>query len=562
MTAAEFDYVVVGGGTSGAALAARLGEAGKGTTCLLEAGGNDSHPFIHVPSFVAAAIHTKHLNWNFATVPQPGMAGRSIPVPRGKVLGGSGSINGMVYFRGHPTDYDDWADLGATGWSYAEVLPYFTRTENNEDFPASVFHGKGGPINVKVVEGPNALNYAFMDGLASLQFPACPDFNGPNSEGYGRRQGLMRAGRRESTSINMLRPAAKAGKVHVQTDAPVRRVLVENGRATGVELIDGRIVKARREVILCAGTVQTPQILMLSGIGPAKHLKEMGIEVVKDAPGVGGNYHDHVASPVHMETRDTTSYGLSLPALPRDIFHLFQYLLTRTGPLAGNVFESVAFLRTDPALKKPDIQFVFQPAKRLTTKVPFPVGHGYAISPVALYPKARGTLRLASADPSAAPMIDPKLLSEPGEIDSLVRAIRIARKVFASEAFAQYGGIEVAPGPDVQSDAEIDAYIRRTGYTVHHPVGTCRMGSDKDAVVDPELRFNGIKGLRIADASVMPKIIGGNTNAPCVMIAERAADFILGRKPLPAAVLPPESVARYKPGSKKTAPVKTKKKAA
>jgi choline dehydrogenase-like flavoprotein len=227
------------------------------------------------------------------------------------------------------------------------------------------------------------------------------------------------------------------------------------------------------------------------------------------------------------------------------------------------VFESVAFLRTDPALTKPDVQFVFQPAKRLTNlKIPFPIGHGYAISPVALYPKARGTLRLASADPSAAPSIDPKLLSEPGEIDSLVRAIKIARKVFASEAFAQYGGIEVAPGPEVQSDDEIDAYIRATGYTVHHPVGTCRMGSDKDAVVDPELRFNGIKGLRIADASVMPKIIGGNTNAPCVMIAERAADFILGKAPLPAADLPPESVARYKSGAKKAAPAKPKKKAA
>jgi choline dehydrogenase-like flavoprotein len=263
-----------------------------------------------------------------------------------------------------------------------------------------------------------------------------------------------------------------------------------------------------------------------------------------------------------METKNTTSYGLSLPALPRDIAHLFQYLLTRTGPLAGNVFESVAFLRTDPSLEKPDVQFVFQPAKRLTTKIPFPIGHGYAISPVALYPKARGTLRLASADPGAAPLIDPKLLSEPGEIDSLVRAIKIARKVFASEAFAQYGGIEVAPGPEVQTDDEIDAYIRQTGYTVHHPVGTCRMGSDKDAVVDPELRFNGIAGLRIADASVMPKIIGGNTNAPCVMIAERAADFILGRAPLPAAELPPESVARYKSGAKKAAPTKTKKKAA
>ncbi|HSG35250.1 MAG TPA: GMC family oxidoreductase N-terminal domain-containing protein [Sphingomonadaceae bacterium] len=547
MPAAEFDFVVVGGGSSGACLAARLGENEGTTTCLLEAGGHDTHPFIHVPSFVAAAIQRKPTNWNFATVPQPGMANRQIPVPRGRVLGGSGSINGMVYFRGHPTDYDDWSDAGCHGWSYREVLPYFTRTEHNENYPESVFHGHGGPINVKHVDGPNELNYAFMEGLASLQFPACPDFNGPNPEGYGRRQGLIGKGRRQSTSIQMLRPAAAAGKVHVQTDAPVKRVLVRDGRATGVELIDGRVISARREVILCAGTVQTPQILMLSGIGPGAHLQELGIDIVSDVQGVGANYHDHVASPLHMETSDPTSYGISWQALPRDVFWFIWYLATRKGPLAGNVFESVAFLRTDPSLSRPDVQFVFQPARRLTVKgVPFPVGHGYAISPVALYPKARGTVRLASPDPAAAPLIDPRLLGEPEDIHPLIRALKIARKVFASEAFAKYDGAEVAPGPKVQSDDELDAYIRETGYTVHHPVGTCRMGSDPEAVVDTQLRFNGIQGLRIADASIMPSIIGGNTNAPCVMIAERCADFILGRPPLPAAQLPPESVARYK----------------
>ncbi|KRA80347.1 GMC family oxidoreductase [Altererythrobacter sp. Root672] len=551
MAAAEFDYIVVGAGSSGAALAARLGEAADRTTCVIEAGGQDTHPFIHIPSFVAAAIGREATNWRFKTVPQPGMAGREIPVPRGKVLGGSGSINGMVYFRGHPTDYDDWSDAGATGWSYAEVLPYFTRTENNENYPESVFHGHGGPINVKHVDGPNALNFAFMDALASLQFPACPDFNGPNPEGYGRRQGLLRNGQRESTAKNMLRPALARGNIHVQTDAQVRRVLVENKRAVGVELTDGRVIKARHEVILSAGTVQTPQILMLSGIGPAAHLKDMGIEVVLDLPGVGENYHDHPASPMHMETADTTSYGLSWRVLPRDAWHLAQYLLTRTGPLAGNVFESVAFLRTDPTLDRPDVQFVFQPAKRLTNpKIPFPLGHGYAISPVALYPKSRGTVRLASADPGAAPVIDPHLLEHPDDIKPLIRALKIARAAFASEPFAEYEGTEFAPGPGVTTDEQFDKYIRETGYTVHHPVGTCRMGSDAGAVVDPQLRLNGIKGLRVADASVMPSVIGGNTNAPCVMIGERAADFVLGKKPLPAAELPPESVARYKPARK------------
>ena len=554
MVAAEFDYIVVGAGSSGACVAARLGEAADRTTCVIEAGGNDSHPFIHIPSFVAAAIGRKETNWRFATVPQPGMAGREIPVPRGKVVGGSGSINGMVYFRGHPTDYDDWSDMGCTGWSYAEVLPYFTRTEHNEDFPESVFHGKSGPVNAKLVPNPNKLNYSFMESLGTLQFPACPDFNGPNSEGYGRRQGLIRDGQRESTAKAMLRPALEKGNVHLQTGAQVARVLIEDGRATGVELTDGRTIRARRQVVLSAGTVQTPQLLMLSGIGPGEHLREMGIEVVKDVPGVGSNYHDHPASPLHMETNNPTSYGLSWKVIPRDIFHLFQYVLTRTGPLAGNVFESVAFLRTDPSLSRPDVQFVFQPAKRLThPKIPFPVGHGYAISPVCLYPKSRGTLRLASPDPAAAPVIDPHLLEEPEDILPLIRALKIARRAFATEAFAEYDGTEVAPGPECQSDEQFDKYIRETGYTVHHPVGTCRMGGNADSVVDPQLKFRGIDGLTIADASVMPSIIGGNTNAPCVMIGERAADFILGKPALPASELPPESVARYKPNKQQAA---------
>jgi choline dehydrogenase-like flavoprotein len=556
MGGGEFDYIVIGAGSAGAALAARLGEAADRTTCVLEAGGHDSHPFIHIPSFVAAAIGRAATNWRFATVPQPGMNGREIPVPRGKVLGGSGAINGMVYFRGHPRDYDDWADMGAAGWSYAEVLPYFTRTERNEDYPESVFHGKHGPVNVKLVENPNALNYAFMEALASLQFRACPDFNGPDPEGYGRRQGLIRNGRRETTAGAMLRPALARGNVHLQTDAQVARIVLEDRRAVGVELLDGRIIRARREVVLSAGTVQSPQILLLSGIGPAQRLREVGIEVLQDLAGVGGNYHDHVASPMHVETRDPTSYGLSFKALPRDMLHLVQYLATRKGPLAGNVFESVAFLRTDPSLERADVQFVFQPAKRLTVKnVPFPVGHGYAISPVALYPKSRGTLRLASADPHAAPLIDPRLLSEPEDVQPLIRALRIARAAFASPAFAQYEGTEVAPGPAAESDAELEAYIRETGYTVHHPVGTCRMGSPEDAaaVVDPQLRVRGIEGLRVADASVMPLLVGGNTNAPSVMIGERCADFVLGKPALPAAELPPESVARYKPRAQRAA---------
>jgi len=548
MTGIKYDYVVIGGGSAGAALAARLSERADRTVALLEAGGKDSHPFIHVPSFVAAAIGTKSLNWRFETVPQPGMAGRKIGVPRGRVIGGSGAINGMVYFRGHPTDFDTWSDMGARGWSYREVLPYFTRTENNEDFEPSVFHGRGGPVNVKYPAGSkaNPLNRVYLDALASLQFKRCTDFNGPDPEGYGFRQGLIRDGRRESTARAMLHPAMKRQNLTVITQAQAARIIMEGRRATGVRLIDGREIRARAEVILCAGAVQSPQLLLLSGIGPAAHLKAVGIDVVHDLPGVGGNYHDHVACPVHMETDNADSYGISWKAWPRDLLAGVQYLLTRTGPLASNVFESVAFLKSDPSLPKPDIQFVFQPAKRLTTKIPFPVGHGYAISPVALYPKSRGTLRLASNDPSAPPLIDPRLLSEEGDIEPLVRAIRIARNAFAAPSFAKYMGVEVAPGPDVQSDDELKAFIRSAGYTVHHPAGTCRMGAANDAasVVDPDLKVIGIEGLRVADASVFPLLIGGNSNAAAVMVGERAADKILGKPDLPPAVLPPESVGR------------------
>lgn len=540
----EFDYIVVGAGSSGAALAARLSEREDVTVAVLEAGGQDSHPFIHIPAAVAAAIGTKSINWRFETVPQPGMAGRRIGVPRGKVIGGSGQINGMVYFRGHPTDFDTWADMGAKGWSYREVLPYFTRNERNEDYPASVFHGKDGPVNVKLIRNPNQLNYDYMDALASLQFPRCDDFNGANSEGYGFRQGLIRDGQRESTARSMLHPAEKRRNLTVLTQAQVARINLEDKRATGVTLTDGRVIAARAEVVLCAGTVQSPQILMASGIGPAAHLRELGIPVLHDLPGVGGNYHDHVACPVHMETDVTTSYGLSWKALPRGMWNVLQYLYNRTGPLAGNVFESVAFLRTDPSLTKPDVQFVFQPAKRLTTKLPLPVGHGYAISPVALYPKSRGTLRLASGDVRDAPLIDPQLLAVEEDIEPLVRALKIARRAFAAPSFAKYDGVEVAPGPDVQSDADIKTFIRQAGYTVHHPCGTCKMGVDKDAVVDPDLKVHGIAGLRVADASVFPMLVGGNTNAPAVMIGERGADKLLGKAPLPAADLPPESVAR------------------
>lgn len=539
-----FDFVIVGGGTAGAALAARLSEERGATVCLLEAGGTDIHPAIHIPGAVAAAIASKRLNWRFSTEPQPAMDNRRIPVPRGRVIGGSGAINGMVYFRGHPRDYDDWERAGAAGWNYRNVLPYFTRSEHNEDFPASVFHGKDGPVNIRAARRPNPLNHSFMDALAGLQMHHNPDFNGPDSEGYGLRQTMVRAGRRESTARSMLRPAMRRPNLTVLTRARAARILLEGRRAIGVALVDGREVRARREVILTAGAIQSPQLLLLSGIGPGAHLRAVGIEVAHDLPGVGGNLHDHVASPVHMETAVADSYGLSWKALPRGLWNLIEYAAARTGPLAANVFESVAFLKTDPAADRPDVQLVFQPARRLTTRLPLPIGHGYGLSPVALYPKSRGRLSLASSDPLAAPRIDPNLLSEPDDIMPLIRGVKLARSIFATAPFVRYRAHEALPGEAVQGDAAIAAHIRAHGYVVHHSCGTCRMGDDPSAVVDPALRVRGMEGLRVADASVFPSIIGGNTNAPTLMVAERAADLILGRPLLPAAVLPNDAAPK------------------
>lgn len=535
-----FDYVIVGAGTAGCVLAARLSEDADRTVCLIEAGGRAGNVFAGIPGTVGIALSIEALNWRFQSVPQPHLNNRSIPVPRGRGLGGSGIINGMVYVRGHPSDYDDWARAGATGWSFREVLPYFTKSEANENFPASVFHGRDGPLNLRRITHPNPLNFAFIEGAQSAGVPARSDFNSDDTEGVGIRQVQIRAGRRESTATAFLRPAMRRPNLTILTHARATRVVLENRQAVGVEIRtpEGtRVVRARREVILSAGAVQSPQILMLSGVGDGEHLHSLGIVVQRHLPGVGRNLHDHLACPVHMAMTNHVSYGISWRAMPRNLVHLAQYLMTRTGPLANNVFESVAFAKSQPGLKKPDVQLVFQPARKLKPGFPFPLGHGFAASPVALYPQSRGRLTLASADPMAAPLIDSNLLGVPGDVDPLVRAIRLIRRIFAAPAFERFRATEAAPGPAAQSDADLIGYIRANSYTVHHPVSTCRMGSDADAVVDPELRVKGIDRLRVADASVFPSIIGGNTNAAVIMVGEKAADLIRGRPPLPAVDL-------------------------
>jgi choline dehydrogenase-like flavoprotein len=535
----SFDFVVAGGGSAGCVLAARLSEDPRNTVCLIEAGGSGRHSIVDIPAAIVMAQRSTELNWRFQSAPQQQLNNRRIPYPRGRGLGGSGLINGMVYFRGHPRDFDDWAKAGANGWSYPDVLPYFRRSEDNQNFgDAAQLHGRGGAMRVRSVTHPNPLNFAFFEALAGLGVEARTDPNGPDTEGVALRQLAIRAGRRETSASAFLRPALKRPNLTVLTHTYVTRVILNGKRVVAVEArhAEGVIsIQARREVVLAAGALQSPQLLMLSGIGDAEHLEELGIEVRHHLPGVGRNLHDHLASPVHMTMTHSASYGISLRAMPRNLMNLVEYFLLQRGPLANNIFESAAFVKTAPGLDRPDVQLVFQPAKRPPPSFPFPFGHGCAISPVGLYPRSRGRLRLASTDPLVPPLIDPNLLSVPEDVEPLLRAIRMTRRIFGSPAFAKYGVCESAPGAQAQNDADLIAYVRAEAYTVHHPVSTCRMGNDALAVVDAQLRVAGIEGLRIADASIFPSTIGGNTNAVVVMVAEKAADMLLGRPPLAAA---------------------------
>jgi choline dehydrogenase len=526
-----FDYLIVGAGTAGCVLASRLSQDPATRVALIEAGPLDRHPFIHIPATVGAAIGVPRLNWRFMTAPQAHLNGRSIPIPRGHVVGGSGSINGMVYFRGHRTDFDDWAAAGNPGWTYREVLPYFLRSENNSAYQGSPYHGQGGPMNVIFVERPNPMTPAFLAAMDSLGYRRNDDFNGPESEGYGPRQGTIAKGRRVSTATAYLKPASGRSNLTLLTDTRVARVRIDSRRATGLDVLtsDGpRRLAARKEVIICAGAVLSPQLLMLSGIGAEDGLRAVGIDVKHHLPGVGANYHDHLAVGVLLEMSNSESYGISWRAAPRDLANILEYAFFRTGPLSSNVFEATGFVRTQPELTRPDVQVVFQAARRNTNTFPFPLGHGFAINVLNLYPKSRGTVRVAGPDPGAAPIVDPQLFSHPDDVATMLRALKIGRRVSQAAPFSRYRAVEVQPGPAVEDDAALVEYIRRAASTVHHPCGSCRMGPDANAVVDAELRVHGIEALRVADASVFPSVVGGNTNAAVVMIAEKAADLIRG----------------------------------
>ncbi len=537
MSARSYDYVIVGGGSAGCVLANRLSEDAGVEVCLIEAGPRNRHPYIHIPLLMVGLLYHPTLNWNFKTTNQTHAGGRSIPIPRGRTLGGSSSINGMVYIRGHALDYDDWAAEGNPGWSFAEVLPYFRRSENNEGLAGSPYHGIGGPLSVVDPTRANPLNEVFLEATEQLQYRRRRDFNDDDQEGFGYHQLTQRKGIRESTATAFLDPARARKNLTIITGGMVARVVVENGRATGVELRRGGVretIAGRREVILSAGAIGSPAILMRSGVGDGAQLQRQGIEVARHSPGVGQNLQDHMGLGIQVESNDTRFYGISVRGLPRMIWAGLEYALFRRGMLASNVVEACGFLRTDPAGDRPDIQYGFMPARRGVGARLIGHGHGYGLVTILLKPKSRGRVALNRADLAAAPDIDLNAFSHPSDLETFLRGYKISRRILQAPAFDRYRVREARPGDEVQTDTQLADYVRNNAGTIYHPVGTCKMGHGAECVVDPELRVHGIQGLRIVDASIMPTIVGGNTNAPTIMIAEKAADMIRGRSPLPA----------------------------
>lgn len=524
-----FDYIVVGAGSAGCVLAHRLSESYR--VLLLEAGGRDWNPLIHMPAGVAKLIKSDWVNWSFNTAPELQLDQRRLYWPRGKVLGGSSAMNGMVYIRGHHSDYDAWAAQGCSGWRWQEVLPYFKRSENflaGADF----YHGTGGPLQVSLGCSGLPLFERFVQAGRDLGLPYNADFNGAEQEGVGPYQlTITESGRRCSAAVAFLKPIRARQTLQVQTHAHVTRILFEGKRAVGVEYLhQGQLKQARagREVLLSAGAVQSPHILLLSGVGPRDTLAEFAIPLQQHLPGVGQNLQDHLD--ISVQTHITQALSLhAYDRIDKELGVLLQYLLRGKGLGRSNGLEAGAFVKTQPGLDKPDVQLHFVPTFMLDhgrKKIP---AHGMMIHACQLRPQSRGFVTLASNDPLVAPQIQPNYLSAEHDMQVMVDAVKIARRVFAAPAFADVLGEELMPGRAVQSDEEIKQYIRRAAESIYHPVGTCKMGRDEQAVVDPQLRVNGIENLRVVDASIMPSLVGGNTNAPTLMIAEKAADLILAK---------------------------------
>ncbi|MDA0368785.1 MAG: choline dehydrogenase [Proteobacteria bacterium] len=532
-----FDYVVVGAGSAGCAVAHRLSEDGKHRVLLLEAGRRDTHPFVPIPFMTRLLFTMKSLNWGYETAPEEGLGGRQVHWPRGKLLGGSSSINGMTFVRGHPSDFDRWRQMGAEGWSYGEVLPYFKKMEAHAT-KRSPFRGSQGPLQVTQARRDGALNEAFLAAGEHAGFPKTEDFNGASQEGFGIHDFTIAHARRQSAATAYLKPARGRTNLLVETNADVRRIVFDGHRATGVEFVQGgytRAVSARREVIVCAGAVNSPALLMHSGIGPAGPLIKLGISVIKDAPEVGANLQDHLGAYTSFHCLQPVS--LNYLMRPDNAVKAFlKAVLLRRGPGAEIPIQGCAFLKTRPDLEAPDVQITLVPGL-LNRIVAWKPSHGFLIHVYQLRPGSRGEISLVSPNPTDKPRISANYLADPEDLVTLRRGVRLARKIAAQSSFDPYRGQEIAPGQEIERDDDLDAWIRANATTAYHPVGTCRMGDDEHSVVDPQLGVRGVEGLRVADASVMPAITSGNTNAPTIMIGEKAADLILGRAPLPRQIL-------------------------
>ncbi len=535
----EADFVIVGSGSAGGALAARLSESGAHSVLVLEHGGTDAGPFIQMPGALSYPMNMRRYDWGYWSDPEPHLGGRRLPCPRGKVIGGSSSINGMVYVRGHAKDFDHWAESGADGWAYADVLPYFKRMEHwhsggHGGDPA--WRGTDGPLHVTRGPRSNPLFEAFVRAGEQAGFETTDDYNGEKGEGFGPFEQTVWKGRRWSVANAYLRGALRRPNCAIHR-CLARRIVIEEGRATGVEIERGgrvSVVRARREVILCASSINSPKLLMLSGIGPAAHLAEHGIGVVADRPGVGANLQDHLELYIQQAAR--------LPITLYRYWNLLgkatvgaRWLLTRTGIGASNNFESCAFVRSKPGVDYPDIQFHFLPIAVRYDGRAAAEGHGFQAHVGPMRSPSRGRVALTSADPKAAPSILFNYMSHEADWVDFRRCIRLTREIFAQPAFAPYAGKEIQPGEGARSDDELDAFIREHAESAYHPCGTVRMGrrDDAAAVVDPECRVIGVEALRVADSSIFPRIPYGNLNAPSIMVGEKAADHILGGPMLP-----------------------------
>ena len=520
-----FDYVVIGGGSAGSAVTGRLAEDGRSSVCLLEAGGSNDNFLVKTPGFMPFLL--KNTNYRYETVPQKGLNGRTGYQPRGKGLGGSSAINAMVYIRGNRWDYDNWAALGCSGWSYEDVLPYFRRSEGNIR-GADDYHGGVGPLSVSDQKWPNPTSSAFVDSAAQLQLPQNADFNGERQEGFGLYQVTQKGGERWSAARAYVEPLRGRPNLDIRTGSLVERLVIEDGRVSGVAITRGRkreVVKARHGVILSAGAFNSPQILMLSGIGPGEHLRQHGIEVRLDKPAVGSDLQDHIDYVSGWATQSTEPFGNSLAGTWRMIKAIIEHRRHRTGIMTTCFAESGGFWKVMPDSPAPDVQWHFVPAVLEDHGREKVNGHGFSLHACVLRPESRGTVRLNSARAGDAPRVDPNFFDDERDLAVMRAGVRLSHRIVDAPPLADYRPVDRHP-VDLADDAQLDELIRSRADTVYHPVGTCRMGADEASVVDPTLKARGIDGLWIADASIMPKIVSGNTNAPSIMIGERCADFV------------------------------------